>query len=168
MKLAAGIALCVAGVAGFAVFLVSMLLAGFSDLVPLEVPGRRTLDLREGDYTVYWESEGRVTGARAPDLSLAVLAKFPAPHHPVVMSPIFTSKYSTGSRIGISILTFKVETAGPYELEASASTPARGLLKIGRGFGLRRLLLIVLGSIAILGAGLGPGIFLIVRSSRGA
>ena len=164
MKLAVGISLCVAGVIGFVVFLVTSLLGAFGGMQQVDVPGQRTLDLKPGDYTIYWESPGR---GSPPSLKVSVAPEGGGPELPL-SKPLVNSRYSTPSVAGFSLLSFSIETEGRYAV--SAVTPgftARlpGSLQVGRSFGVLRLLLTIVGSIAILGVGLGAGVFLIVRSS---
>jgi hypothetical protein len=107
-------------------------------------------------------------GTRAPELSLVVRPAAGGPDIAAPTSPFVSSRYSTGSRRGYSILGFSAPADGRYELEASAPSvkgPVPGVLQVAPAFGLPRLLLTILGSVAILAAGVGGGVALIVKSA---
>lgn len=147
----------VAGIASWVLLLVGGLGSFADSLTQVVVPGKHDIALAEpGVYTVFYEHEsvvgGRVyaTGERLPGLQVTLASR--ATGAPVVLSRASTSaRYSLGGRSGVSLLEFRIEQAGSFELSAWYPGPDGGpevVLAVGRGF-TTRLLGTILGSLGI-------------------
>lgn len=107
------------------------------------VPGTTTIQLAEsGTYTIFYEYESNVNGqsfstSRTPP-PIEVSIKSAESGAPVtVRTSGTTSSYSIGSRSGISVLSFKIERPGAYQIASNYSAGATGqsvVLAIGHGF----------------------------------
>lgn len=166
---ALGIVLIVAGGVGFIVFLVASLLSIFGGLQRVECPGARELQLEAGDHTIYWEIRARVAGrgAGTDDLEVAVESS----DGPVKVSPAgpFTSRYSTGDRVGVSLFSFSLWRKGRYTVRARPApgrTLPTGEIAVGRSLGFLGILRVVLTCLAIVAAGVGSGVAILIRASK--
>jgi hypothetical protein len=165
-----GILLIVAGALGFILVLVTSLLKSFGGLERVDVPGSRELRLEPGSYTIYWESDSRFS--RLPDrsdLELAVVSKDGASRPPVASSGPVTSRYSTIDRVGVSVAGFTVDRAGDYAVTAASAGGKplpKGGLALSRSLGPLGVLRIVALCLAVLAAGLGPGLYLLITSLK--
>jgi hypothetical protein len=128
----------------------------FSSMVRIEAPGTRTIPLKKGPYTVYWESAAmHAEGARAPTVQVRVVPKDVGP--PVNLEPVgkVVTRYSTFNTAGASIFEFSIERPGDYEVSVTAppeTQPAPGRISMAKSIGLAGVLLmmatLVLPSIA--------------------
>jgi hypothetical protein len=175
--MALGILLILAGVTSFVVFLVSSLTRYFKALERVDVPGARELVLEAGNYTVYWETDSRFGSiASRSDLDLSVAPQGGGAGLAVAASGLMSGRYSTMDRFGSSIGSFTVEQDGPYTVSVAAlagRTLPRGRLSLGPSLGFLGTVRIVLVCLALMGAGVGGGVTLLVRkgsrpSSRGS
>ena len=122
---------------------------GFSKMVgrQLVVPGTHTVSFgRPGEYVLYHEPAavvgGRSYGALggAPGLSCTVVEKATGEQVPTARSGVNVS-YSWGRRSGQSLLRFRIDRPGSYELSAGygAGSGPPTVLAVGRGFPTRGL-----------------------------
>lgn len=166
VRMTFGVFLIVAGVIGFAIFLVTSLMKVFSGTQRVEVPGARELTLEPGDYTIYWETDSRFS--RAPsrsDLDITVVSKSGG-SLTVSSSGLMGSRYSTMDRVGVSVAAFTVDRADLHTVQVAAAagkTLPKGGIAVGPSIGFLGVLKIVILSILILGSGLGGGLFLLLR-----
>jgi hypothetical protein len=79
---------------------------------------------------------------------------------------LMRSRYSTGSRGGVSVDGFTAPVRGAYAVTVKLDSPAEGAVVVGRSIGVFGVVKIVLGCLAFLGIGVGGGVFLIARSLR--
>jgi hypothetical protein len=131
----------VLGFAAFAGSIYSGITDAESGLLQMVAPGGANLFLKEpGEYTIFYENNSYLdgkfysTGEQISGLKIQVrekatdldLATYPA-------KSSFT--YSLGSRSGRSIMAFKIERAGDYQVNASYSGKEgpRIVLAIGKG-----------------------------------
>ena len=80
------------------------------------------------------------------------------------------SRYSTGSRIGVSVAAFRIERKGIYETSASASpgkTLPAGGIAITRGPGFFGVFRLVLRTLAPVG-GVGGGLVILLKKPASA
>ena len=166
-----GILLILWGVVGFTIYLVTGLTKVFGGMERIEVPGTRELNLERGDYTVYWETDSRLS--RAPDradLELAVVSQ-EGDFRPSVSSGLVRSQYTTMSRVAVSVAEFTAPQKGPYTITVGAragKTLPRGGITVSRSMGFLGLIKLVGGCILLLGGGVGGGVALIVRRPKPA
>jgi hypothetical protein len=132
-------------VVGFSIFAWSIF-SSFSDmgreLSQVVVPGSADLDLKEpGEYTVFYENQTYVngkfysTGEQIPGLQIQVSEKATGRELSTYPTPGgFT--YSFGGRSGRSIMTFRVERSGIYQINASypSGKGPEVVLAMGHGF----------------------------------
>jgi hypothetical protein len=168
VRMTFAVLLIAAGVLGFVVFLVTSLMKVFSGLERAHVPGARELTLEPGDYTIYWETDSRFNPVPSlSDLDLTVASKT-GESRPVSSSGLMKTRMSTMDRVSVSVALFSVERAGSYEVKAAAAagkTLPKGGIAVGRSIGFLGVLKIVIVCIAILGAGLGGGLTLLLRKT---
>lgn len=169
MRMVLGILIIVVGVSGFAFFLVASLSRIFRGLERVEVPGRRELALEPGDYAIYWETDSRFGSAPSrSDLHLAVVPKGGGGGLSVSPSGLLSGRYSTMDRFGVSVASFRVEQKDLHAVTVAAvpgKTLPKGCITVGSRIGFLGVLKIVLVSLAILGAGIGGGVALLIRKS---
>ena len=164
-----GILLIAVGVLTFVIFLVTSLMKVFGGLQRVEVPGARELTLEPGDYTIYWEGDSRFGSVPSfPDLDLSVVSKG-GESRTVSSSGLLASRYTTmEGRSGASVAVFTVERGDLYAVKV-ATAPGKSLPKggiaVGRSLGFLGVLKLVLICIAILGAGLGSGLTVLLRKT---
>ncbi len=164
MRIGLGIAILVLGVSGFLYFLLSRL-SGFSDsLQPVQGPGAATLQLQPGGYTVYWEPSGLLAGW--PDLECTV--RSPSGKTVPVSETWFNTRYSTGTRRGVSVLQFDAPEAGAYEFRSAypqGKTGGAVNLAIGPS-SLGDMIVTVLGCLVILGGSIALGVWTILSGVK--
>lgn len=165
-----GILLIVGGVVGFLVFLLTSIFGFLGAIKQIDTPGSAQLSFEPGPHTVYWEIHStskfrKPTGA--PD-GLRVSVSRDGTELKLESSGPMTTRYSSGSRAGVSILGFDVPSGGPWTVSASGVAAGQGTLAIGPAVGFFGVLKIVLGCLAFMGLGLGVGIPLVVRSAKKA
>jgi len=164
------IVLIVLGVGGFTVYLVTTLMKFFGGMQRIEVPGRLDVTLERSDYTIYWETDSRFN--RAPDrsdLDIAVVSKEGDFRPSVSSSGLVTSRYSTMDRVGVSVAGFSAPQKGDYAITVAAAagkTLPKGGLALGRSMGVLGVLQLVLLCVAMLAAGVGSGVYLLVTNSK--
>jgi hypothetical protein len=168
VRMTFGVLLIAAGVLGFVVFLVTSLLKVFGGMQRVEAPGTRELVLEPGDYTIYWETDSRFTSVPSfSDLDLAVVSRS-GETRPVSSSGLMTSRYSTMDSVGVSVAAFSVERPGPYGIKAAAAAGKalpKGRIVVSPSMGFLGVLKLVVLCIAILGAGVGSGLTVLLRRS---
>ena len=132
-------------IVGFSIFAWSIY-SSFSDmgreLSQVVVPGSADLDLKEpGEYTVFYENQTYVngkfysTGEQIPGLQIQVSEKATGRELSTYPTPGgFT--YSVGGRFGHSIIAFRVERPGIYQINASypSGKGPEVVLAVGHGF----------------------------------
>jgi hypothetical protein len=163
-----GILLIVAGAASGFGYVVVALVTAFSTLERFDAPGGREATLEVGDYTVYWETPGMFAAdrARGPDVLVRVVARDGQESPAVNAAGLWVSHYSTGSRVGVSIADFRVERRGVYDVSAVAvpgKTLPGGGIAITRSMGMPGVYRLVLTTLALVGAGVGGGIFVLLK-----
>jgi len=111
------------------------------------VPGRHAITLAEpGRYVIYHEAQAVVGGRTytaapgAPGLTCTLLDKSTGRQVPLAASMASTT-YSLGGRSGRSLLQFRVDRPGEYELSVDygQSTGPPTVVAVGRGFSGRGL-----------------------------
>lgn len=146
-------------------------IAGISNsLTRVVVPGQAEIELEEaGKYTIFHEYKTTIDGSvywSKQDLSglrCRLLSKATGEEIPLRL-PAGETKYTLGSRAGVSVYTFRIDRPGTYVLTASypredVETPTA--LAIGRGF-LGRLLGTVAWTLLVVLLSFGLGIAIIV------
>jgi hypothetical protein len=173
---ALGGAVLVAGCVYFGVFLWQNISRIGENLTQVVVPGKSQLALSEpGKYTIFYEYQsvvGNKVYSTRQDLSglkCSLVSKDTGTG--IALSPsTLNSRYSLGSRSGVSVFDFQIERPGTYELSAEYSRDQEGpevVLAVGRGFaeGIFRTVAqglgILFGSIA-----LGVGIIVVTLVKR--
>jgi hypothetical protein len=163
---------------------VAFLLSGLNDLSAgpqIVVPGSREIDLDEpGHYTVFHEYnsvvDGKVYRSAGVAPALACSLRSVATGQVIELAPAsMNSRYSMGSRAGVSVFEFDLAAPGRYEFSGRYDDDARGpevVFAVSRGF-VWRLLMVIFGSIGILFASVGAAIAIAVltgvtRSKRRA
>ncbi len=168
VKKTAGIALIAAGaISGFG-YMIFSLVSAFSTLERFDVPGGRDTTLQPGAYTVYWETPGAFVGrqSRGPDVQVRVEAQDGMGNPTVNRGGLWVSRYSTGSRVGVSVADFRIERKGVYTVSARApagKTPAGGGIAITRSLGVLGIFRLVLTTLALIGGGVGTGVYILVK-----
>ena len=156
-----------AGLAGFGLFLfhgISGLTGGMTQVV---VPGEHELTLsKTGAYTVFHEYQSVVdkkvysmTQGAISGLQCSLRSKLSGEEIPLTQSGM-NATYSMGSRSGVSVLDFRIDSPGIYVLSAAYSPGSEGpetVLSVGQGF-LKQLLLTILGSIGIMFGAVGGAV----------
>ncbi len=150
-------ALLLGGIIGFIIFL----LFSISDLTNMDqyiVPGVHTLQLEEkGKYTIFHEHKSLVDGeyfssnnSASAGLKIIIISE----NSDTIPVKSLTSggTYSTGSREGTGVGSFKIETPGSYKLSAgfTDASSSRVVLTVTRGFG-SGLVITIFASFLILG-----------------
>lgn len=158
----------VAGGVGFVAFLVTSLMGIFGGIQRIDVPGARDLELEAGAHTVYWEIPSAFKPMEGPD-GLRVSVRRDGEELPLSGAGLLRTRYSTGSRGGVSIHEFTAPAKGIYvvaaTVEVGKTLPAGGVA-VSPSLGFSGILKIVLGCLALLGIGVGGGIVLLVRSLK--
>lgn len=163
-----GAAIIVAAVAGA----VAWFVLGFArfgdavdDLERVAVPGTAFVGLSEGRKAIYYEGPGG-EDADIPPLQVSVI---PVGGGGALTIEDHSGKvtYSVSGHAGRSFAGMSVPSDGQYavSVEAPSGAPGNAQIAIGRGLG-RRLLVTLLGAFAILLAGVGGGVALIVITAR--
>jgi len=166
-RLAVAVLLIVAGALSGILFLVLSLMSAFGSLAR-GGPDGFDAALQPGGHTVYWETTGLVAFrySSGPDADVTVVPREGGAPIPVSDSGPFSSHYSTGDRVGYSIARFSVEQAGTYRISAKApagkTLPAGGL-SVSKALGFFGILKIVFITLALLGGGVGGGVYLLVK-----
>lgn len=156
----------VAGGVGFVVFLVSSLMGIFGGIQRIDVPGARDLELEAGAHTVYWEIPSTFfKPAGGPD-GLKVSVSRDGAELPLDGGGLLTTRYSTGSRAGVSIHGFTAPVKGTYAVAAKLDVDVPGNLAVSRSLGFFGILKIVLGCLALMGIGVGGGIVVLLRGLK--
>lgn len=149
----------VAGISVFVVFLVNGLLGLSEGMTQMVVPGRHELKLSEaGDYTVFHEHQSVIgnkvysTGRSGiSGLQCSLRSKQTGAEIPLAPSTM-NSTYSMGSRSGVSIFGFSIDSPGEYVFSAQYPPGREGpqaVLTVGHGF-VRQLLTTILGGLGIM------------------
>ena len=159
----AGVVLA-AGLAGFSLLLfngLSSLTGGLSQMV---VPGQHELVLSEtGGYTVFHEYQS-VVGNKVysmaqgglPGLQCGLSYKATGEQIPLSQSAV-NSTYSMGSRSGVSVFNFRIDSPGTYVFSAQYAAGEEGpeaVLSVGHGF-VKQLLVTIFGCLAVMFGALG-------------
>ena len=167
-----GILLIAAGVITFVIFLVTSLMKVFGGLQRMEVPGARELTLEPGDYTIYWEGDSRLGSVPSfSDLDLSVVSKGGG-SRTVSSSGLLAGRYTTmEGRSGASVAVFSVDWRDLYAVKvapAAGKSLPKGGIAVGRTLGFLGVLKIVVACILLLGGGIGGGVALLIRNSKGS
>ncbi len=152
-----------AGLAGFGWFVLSGLSGLTGALTQVVVPGRQELNLSEtGEYTIFHEYRSVVGNqvysmARGELTGLRCNLRCKETGEEIPLSPsAMTSTYSLGSRSGVSVFDFRIDSPGIYVLSALYPVGEEGpetVLSVGHGF-VKQLLVTVFGGLGIMfGAG---------------
>lgn len=161
----------VAGSVGFGLFLFSGLSGLSGGLRQMVVPGQHELTLSgAGDHTVFHEyqsvvgskvystGQGGIAGLRCSLSSKATGQEIP-------LSPsTVNSTYSVGSRSGVSIFDFSIDSPGDYLFSArypAGQEGSQAVLTVARGF-VEKLLVTILGGLGMMFGGLGIAIAIAV------
>ncbi len=164
-------------VVGFGIF-AWVLYSSFSDmdsgLSRLVVPGSLDLDLKEpGEYTIFYENQTYIngklysTGAQIPGLQIRISEKATGQELSTYPTPGgFT--YSFGGRTGRSVMAFRVERPGIYQINA---TYPRGkgpevVLALGRGFAEGIISSVVIALAALFGSMVIAAVVVFVTYTR--
>jgi hypothetical protein len=130
--------------------------AADAGLIRVVVPGSTTLDLaKPGTYTIFHEKRSVVDGRfyafdSVSGLSVEIITE--ATSAPVRLEPAGGTKYSVGSRQGVSIFAFTIDQPGRYRM-TSSTTGGQAVLAIGQGV-VGGIFALVGGTIAIAFTGL--------------
>ncbi|MDP6636256.1 MAG: hypothetical protein QGG42_15255 [Phycisphaerae bacterium] len=157
-------AVLVAGIAGFILFLVGGLSDLSGGLTQMIVPGQHQITLSEtGSHTVFHEHRSVVgdkvysTGPGGiSGLRCKLVSKADGREIPLHQGSVSTS-YSMGSRSGVSIFDFSIDSPGEYVFSAQYPPGRDGpetVMAIGHGF-VGQLLVTILGGIGIMFGSLG-------------
>lgn len=149
LRQTAGILLIVLGAGSGLGYRVFSLVSAFSTLERFEAPGDFVAD-----------------NVRGPDVRVTVSAQDRQGNPTVIPSGLWVSRYSTGSRIGVSVAAFRIERKGIYEISASASpgkTLPAGGVAITRGLGFFGVFRLVLTTLALVGGGVGGGLVILLK-----
>jgi hypothetical protein len=149
----------VAGLAGLWFFLLSGVSTLTKGLIQIVVPGQQELILSEtGKYTVFHEyrsivgnkvysmAKGRLSGLQCGLTSKATGERIP------LYGAIMNSKYSLGSRSGIAVFNFRINSPDTYVFSAQYPPGKDGpevVLSVSHGFA-KDLLVTILGGLGIL------------------
>ncbi len=156
------ISLClfVGGIIGFILFLL-VSISGLTNMDQYVVPGDHTLQLEEkGTYTLFHEHKSMIDGEffnSSSGASAGLKIRITSEQGDTIPVKSLTSggSYSTGSREGTGIGSFKIESPGTYTLSVRGrnENSSRVVLTVNRGFG-SGLVITVFGSMLILGGSL--------------
>lgn len=157
------------GLTGFVWFLFSGLSSLEGGLTQLVVPGDHELTLSEmGGYTVFHEYQS-VVGNKVYSMAQGGLSglqcslAFKATGEEIPLSESTTnSTYSMGSRSGVSIFDFRIDSPGTYVFSAQYFPGEEGpgeegpeaVLSVGHGF-VKQLLVTILGGLGIIFGAMG-------------
>ena len=150
----------ISGFAAFAGLLYYGISGSVSGLMQIVAPGKAELNLSEsGEYTIFYENnsyfDGEVysTGERIYGLEVRVKEKATGRELSVYATKGSYS-YSLGSRSGRSILAFRTERAGVYQINSSysGSSGPKVILAVGRGMAEELLFNIALSAAALFGS----------------
>jgi hypothetical protein len=152
-------------ISGLGYYMVYSLVSAFSTLERFDAPGSRDATLEPGDYTVYWETPGAFVGkqSRGSEVQVRVAAQDGQGDPAVNSSGLWVSRYSTGSRVGVSVADFRIERRGVYTVSAGKTLPGGGIA-ITRGLGFFGVFRLVLTTLALVGGGVGGGLVILLRS----
>jgi hypothetical protein len=165
-----GGAVLVAGCVYFGVFLWQNLSRIGENLTQVVVPGKSQLTLsKPGKYTIFYEYQsvlGNKVYSSSEDISSlkCTLVSMDTGAEIALSPSMMNSKYSLGSRAGVSIFDFQIETPGAYEFSAQYSGEREGpevVLAIGEGFA-EDIFKTVVGGLGILFGSIALGVGIIV------
>ena len=137
------------------------------------VPGKTDITLaKAGNYTIYHEYRS-VIGSRVfssprvvSGLECRLVSKATGAEVPI-STPLGTSRYSYGSRAGVSLFDFTIDRPGAYEFSGGYADTGEGpqvVLAIGQGF-VAAILLTVLGCLAIVFGCIGLAVAIAVYTA---
>ena len=149
----------VGGMVGFGFFLVDGLSDLSGGLTQVVVPGSQELTFsKTGAHTVFHEHKS-IVGSKMYSMTPGGLAGLQcrlvskADGQEILLSPTsMSSTYSMGSRSGVGVFDFNIDSPGEYLFSASYPPEQEGpqaVLAIGHGF-VEQLLTTVLGGLAIM------------------
>lgn len=167
------LAVFLAGMAAFALFLITQIRGLDRDSMRLTVPGQAEFNLVAGRYTIFREFGGSADGRvvdRGDITGMRVSVQRPGGGAEITLTPDSSSRYSYGNLSGQSIFTFTIAEPGLYRVAGAfddGRTSPQALLSLNRGF-VANLLKIIFGGIAIAfgGAILGGAIAMVVFVKR--
>ena len=171
-RLAAGIGLILAGVITGATLIILGVTGAFASLLRFPAPGAGDVHLDPGSYTVFWETPGMFVreGTKGADVDFRVVSKAGGRPVGVNTGGLWTSHYSTlDGRVGVSIADFFIDAAGDYTVTAKASKGkalGSGGIALTRDLGFLGLVRIIAVPLLILFAGVGAGVFILVKSPK--
>jgi hypothetical protein len=163
-------AVFVAGCVYFGVYLWQNISRIGENLTQVVVPGKSQLTLsKPGKYTIFYEHRSVVDNkvySTSRDLSgLECSLVSMSTGAEIALSPAtMNSSYSMGSRSGVSVLDFQIESAGTYELSAQYSGGQEGpevVLAVGEGF-TEDIFKTVFGGLGILFGSIGLAVAIVV------
>ncbi|HZE95685.1 MAG TPA: hypothetical protein VE981_01540 [Planctomycetota bacterium] len=171
-RIALGVLLILAGTGAFITVLVTGINRTFSHLERMEVPGSRVLALDPGDYTVYWEVDTwSFLKRRPPTVDVKIVSKDGATSLDVQNQGLLKTRYSFGGKSGAATASFSATKRDDYNVVVHApagQTLPAGRVAIGPAMTFLHLLTLILSCMAILVAGLLPGILLIIKAVKGS
>lgn len=139
-------------------------------LQQVRVPGEATLQLDEaGTYTIFHEQRSSLDGVVYSDTDvtgLSVTVTGPQGQKVPLNAPAASTTYAAGGREGYGMLTFDVETPGPYIIRASYPAGRTGdtaVLAVGSGF-MKGLFGTVFGALAAIFGGFVIGLIVFIMT----
>jgi hypothetical protein len=127
-------------------------------LIRVPVPGETSVELEEGDWTIFYEHAGEYEGdlfntsSDAPLMNVSVTGE--DGQQAEVGASTGSFDYNIGGRAGYSIGDFEIDEAGTYTIVTSVSDPAdtdRYLLALGKDLGTSTAALVI-GIIGMIGS----------------
>lgn len=161
----------IAGIAAFTVFLSYGIIGIKNSFQKVTAPGSSAIYLKDsGRYTVFYEYEGdeenQLHYSEAKKLKVTLTESNSNTEVPIkkISGNI---NYSFGGGSGKSFLQFNIDKPGNYKLTAINEDAGEGTLTfaIANEF-IKRLLIIILGSIVILFGTISMGVFIIISAVR--
>ncbi len=173
---ALGAVIVVVGIAYSTTYLISGLSGMVSELQQIPAPGDSDLLLHQaGEYQVFYESkttfQERVytTGESMPGLEIEIINKTSGSRVASYL-PSGSSSYSIGGRSGESLVAFRIDQPGIYEIRSSYPEGATGpkvVLAVGHDFIGSMLSIMLYTSVLFFGSAfLGFGIVIITYMKR--
>lgn len=148
----------IGGAVSFGLILIRNISGMGDKLKQVVVPGKVDITLSEpGNYTIFHEHRSVVgqkvysTEEGLSGLECALVSKATGSKINLARSSV-NSRYSLGSRSGVSVFDFRIDQPGSYEFSAGYAEGRDGpevVLAIGQGF-VGNILATILGSIAVL------------------
>jgi len=161
--------LFIIGIAVFVGFLIYNIVGIKDSFQHATVPGTTTINLKDsGKYTVFYEyddeEEKEENNTKVKQLDFTLTSNSTNITIPITKNSGI-SNYSTNGHGGKSFLEFSIDKPGNYELQANYKDNGESsfTLAIVKDF-TKRMLITVLGSIAILFGTIGIGVFIIIRN----